>query len=283
VPIQQVEKKREVYFDKDGITIKSKLVLPADTTIFSYAPYVNLEADEATLETTATFSGYMRYNVLTATLEELYFDVDNKIDLALGLTLDVTAPYTQTFKYSPGDLTYSFVNVPGIINIGPALGFAIGVELAASAAVTLTTGITVGVEKGNIHLDLVNAAKTSASGWDNPSFTASANISEKAAIGVNPFIDVSVELSFDLLGGLLDLSSGIKAQPKFNNNFILTAQQDVDPSGGVSQPIGDGTCLQGLEIKSDFVFSVIAFVTQFWSETLYSVTVPIADQCYTWL
>lgn len=130
---------------------------------------------------------------------------------------------------------------------------------------------------GNVHLDFRNSSRTTTS-----AYSATANITEKAAVSIDPFIDLSVELAFNVLGGLLDLSIGLDAQPRFNNDFTLSASQDASPTG-VSQPTSTGSCGQGVEVVSEFVFNLFANVTQFWSDTIYSVTVPIADQCYSWL
>ncbi len=247
-------------------------------------------ADSADITASVTLSGKLTYSVIEAKLYELSFDIDASTSANLGLTMDVTAPYKTTFSYEPSPLTYSIVNVPGIISLGPALAFAIGADLGVNAAVTITADLAVKIAAGNAHLDFLNSSLSSATGW-KPTFTAAANITEKAAASIDPFAEVTVELQFVLLGGLLDLSGGVTAQPRFNNDFILTATQTLEgatngstSSGSVTQPSsGAGQCTQGLEIKSEFEFSVIAFVTQWWHETLYHVTVPVADKCYTWL
>ncbi len=56
---------------------------------------------------------------------------------------------------------------------------------------------------------------------------------------------------------------------------MLTA----DDLSGVMNITADGTCVNGLELKSDFGFDVDAFVTQWWSGELYSVEVPILYEC----
>lgn len=63
---------------------------------------------------------------------------------------------------------------------------------------------------------------------------------------------------------------------------MITADEGVDLSG-VMNVTADGTCVDGLELKIDFVFEVDAFVTQWWSGELYSVEVPIFDECYSWI
>lgn len=279
VPIANA--KRDITWDPSLLNISSSLALPGSTTLFSYAPYVTVTADHGELSSSVVLSGYLRYSVAELKLEELYFDFDTSVSASLGLTVDIEAPYSTTATYTAPALSYSIIDIPGIITLGPALGFAIGVDLAASAAVSVSADLQASIDDGNIHVDFRDSSASSATGW-TPTFTASANITEKAEVSVDPFIDVTVELECKLLGDLLDLSVGVTAEPKFNNDFILTAAQDVGSGGEVSQP-NSTDCAQGPQIKSEFEFSVIAFVTQYWQDTLYNVVVPIADECYSWL
>ncbi|KAK7402560.1 hypothetical protein QQX98_011698 [Neonectria punicea] len=286
--IPTVQSKRAITVGADGLTLSNTLALPPATSLYSYAPYLSVTADNANLTTAITFSGKLRYSILKAKVYELSFDVDTYASADLGITIDVTAPYSQNVVYDPAPLTYSIVNVPGIVSLGPALDFAIGVDISANAAVTLTTDFGVKIEDGNFHLDFLDSSNSSVTGW-TPAFTANANISEKAAASIDPYVDITVMLEFKLLGGLLDLSGGVTAQPKFNNDFVLSASQVINGTsdgasadGTITQPEGEG-CSQGLAVASDFEFSVIAFVTQWWRQTVYNVTVPIADECYSWL
>ncbi|KAH6887669.1 hypothetical protein B0T10DRAFT_74246 [Thelonectria olida] len=280
--------KRAITLDSSGLTLSNSLALTPSTSLYSYAPYLSVVADTANVSSSITFSGKLRYSILKAKVYELSFDVDTYASAELGLTLNVTAPYSQNVVYDPAPLTYSIVNVPGIVTLGPALDFDIGVNLSANAAAVLTTDLGVKIADGNFHLDFLDSSNSSATGW-TPVFTAQANISEKASASVNPYVDITVMLQFELLGGLIDLSGGVTAQPKFNNDFVLSASQVLNGTsdgtsidGSVTQP-NDEECAQGLSISSEFEFSVIAFVTQWWRETVYSVTVPVADECYTWL
>jgi hypothetical protein len=287
-PIPQA--KRAITLDSNGLTISNTVTLPAATSLYDYEPYVSVVADSADITASIALSGRVRYSIIDAQLYELSFDINASTSADLALTVDVKAPYNTTFAYKPSPLTYDIVNVPGIISLGPALGFAIGADLAVDAAVTVTADLGVRITAGNAHLDFLNSSLSSATGW-KPTFTAAANISEKATASIDPYAEVTVELEFLLLGGVLDLSGGVTAQPRLNNDFILMASQALEGktngstgSGSVTQPTaGVDQCAQGLAIKSEFEFSVIAFVTQWWHDTVYQVTVPIADECYTWL
>ncbi|KAH8895788.1 hypothetical protein GQ53DRAFT_640483 [Thozetella sp. PMI_491] len=280
IPAADASEKREIKINSTAVTISGDISLPSPVTLYEYSPYVTATAKSADISASVTLSGYIEYIILQGKLNEFYVDIDTSVSADVVLEVDVNAAYTQTFSYQTGNLEYAFVNIPGIINIGPALNFDIGVALAASGAVVVSGEVGAAIADGNIHLDFVDTNKTTTKGW-TPTYNAGLNISEKAGISVDPFLDLTVELEFELLSGLLDLSGGVTAQPRFNNDFILTASQDVSTGGGVTQP---GTaCDQGVEIISEFEFSVIAFVTQFWKDTVYSVTVPIADKCYSWL
>jgi hypothetical protein len=290
IPVPQ--SKRAVTLDPSGLTISNSISLPSATTVYTYPPYVSVIADSANLATNVTLSGKLKYSIIEAKLYELSFDINASTAADVTMTVDVKAPYNTTFSYSPPALTYSFVNVPGIISLGPALDFGIGATLSVDAAVIVTADLGVHIASGNTHLDFLNSSLSSATGW-KPTYTVAANISEQIAASVDPFVDVTVELEFKLLGGLVDLSGGITAQPKFNNDFILTATQGVEAQVNGSAASGSATaaqstagknqCANGLAIKSAFEFSIVAFVTQWWHHTLYDVTVPIAEKCYTWL
>ncbi|GKT44221.1 uncharacterized protein ColSpa_04402 [Colletotrichum spaethianum] len=280
VPVQNPAK-RDISTDENGLHITNTLALPSATTLFTYDPYVAITADEASLTSNMTFSGKLKYTVIPPKVEQLELDIDTYFGADLGLTVDVKAPYSGNFTYDPEDLGYNFVDIPGIIKLGPALGFAIGVELEADGAASITTDFGLTFPDAKIHLDLVNSAATSATGWD-PVWTANANISEKAAVGVNPYVDLGVELVFEILGNAISLSSGVTTRSKLVNDFKLSASQEAG-TGGVGIGQDNTGCQEGFSIKSDFFFSVTGFATQWWSQELYNVEVPVADECYTWL
>lgn len=280
VPISS-PKRDSVKWDSNGLKISNTLSLPKHTTLFKQDPYIEVSADSGEINTQVTLSGKLSYSVSHAKLNTLSFDITGSIAADLALSLDIKAPYKHTFSYEPLPLAYNLIDVPGIIKLGPALAFKIGADVGAEAGVHVASHLSTKLDKGNFHIDFINTDQSSATGWV-PTFNAVTNITEKAAVSVDPFIDVTVELGMSLIEGALDLSGGITAQPRLNNDFTLTATQSVDGSGQVTQPKGDA-CPNGLAIQSEFQFSVTAFVTQFWKKTIYSMTKPIAKQCYTWL
>ncbi|CAI4217815.1 unnamed protein product [Parascedosporium putredinis] len=182
--------KRAVIDPSLSITISEGL--DPNTVLYTDGTYFTLTANEAQFTATATFSGYLHYNFLLWRLEALYFDID--------ASFDASSPSRPT-------LSYDFVSVPGIVKLGPGLDFGIGCDLDVSAAVGVTT-----------------SAGTGTSGWE-PQYRASANITERAEVGVDVYVDLTVELAFELLGGLVDLSAGITATPGFDNKFTVAASQ----------------------------------------------------------
>jgi hypothetical protein len=271
--------KRDIVIDP-SYTLSTAIALPSETTLYTYAPYLTVSADAASFSSHVTFSGYLSYNWLTFKVDDLYFDIDAEFTADLTLSADVTSSYSTTFSYSPSDLTYSLISVPGILTLGPELTFAVDAEVSASEAVTITTSAGIALADGNVHLDLLDESNTGTSGW-TPTYTASADISGNATAEFNPTAALTVEISILFFGGLIDLSTGVTATPGFDNAFILTAAEGVDLSS-VEDLTFSGTCAEGLELQSNFTFAVKAFATEWWSEEVYGVSVPLLDKCYSW-
>jgi len=261
-------------------TVNTTLALPDATTLYSYSPYLTVTADSASFSAAVTFSGYLSFDWWTLSMEELYFDIDVTSSAELEITADITSAYDHTFTYSPSDLSYTLVSVPGVLELGPALAFSVGAEISASEAVTLTAAASVALVDGNIHLDLIDEDSTGTSGW-TPTYSIAANISGEVVADINPVAALTVEIAVSFFSGLIDLSSGLTATPGFENSFVVTAAERVGLDG-VKSLTSDGTCAEGLEIDSKFTFSVEVFVGTLWSDTLYNVTVPIVDECFSW-
>ncbi|TLS30743.1 hypothetical protein PpBr36_03912 [Pyricularia pennisetigena] len=270
-------------------TLSFGTALAKNKTLLDLDPYLEIIADHASFESAVTFSGKLNYDFWAFKLKELYFDLDASFKADVALSASIQAAYSQNFQYAPDELEYTLINVPGVVALGPGVAFGIGVNLSASGAVDVHTALGVAMPKGNVHLDLVNKDRgTSATGWD-PKYTAAANISQKAEVGADVYASVTVSLAVKVLGGLVDLSSGLTAEPRVNNRFSLAGNQQLSvggsattkPVGSVLQPVtGQGSCEQGVGIKSDFVFKLKGFITKYWSRDLFGVEVPIANQCY---
>lgn len=247
-------------------------------TLYSYPPYLNITADEAEFSTNLTFSGYLSYNFWRFKLEELNFDLDMLFTADVELSAQVGAAYQKDFTYSSDDLTYSLVEVPGVISLGPGVAFGAGLYLNTSAAVDIDAGLGINIPDGNVHIDFLDQSNSKTTGW-TPQYTTRANISEKAEVQADPSVSVTVQLTLKLLGGLLDLSSGLTATPTLMNEFTLASTQDIDQTG-VSLSNDSSTCDGGVSLKSDLSFNLTGFATQFWSGLLYSVETPLFDKCY---
>jgi hypothetical protein len=271
--------KRDLVIDPT-YSIDQTFTLAEDYTIYAIEPYLTVSTtDAATFTGNVTFSGYLKYNWLLWKLEDLYFDIDADLSADLSLSADVTAQYNTTFSYSPAVLFYG-VSVPGILELGPQLQFGVDAFVAASAEVTITTELTAAVADGNVHVDLLDESKTSTSGW-TPTYSAKVNVSGEVEAQLNPAAVLTVEIAIDFFGGLLDLSTGLTASTGFDNSLTLTGAAGVDLAG-VEDLNKNGTCDQGLALKSDFVFDVTAFATEWFSTSLYSVDIPLLDKCFSW-
>jgi hypothetical protein len=88
-----------------------------------------------------------------------------------------------------------------------------------------------------------------------------------------------VEIEISILGGLIDLSTGLTVKPGFTNDFILTGNAGVDLTG-YEALTNNSTCENGLAIDSEFLFDLSAFATQWYSKDLYSVDLTILKKCF---
>lgn len=240
---------------------------------------MSVTAEEASLEAAVTFSGYFRYEWLEFTVTDFYFDIDASYTATVEIEASVGASYNTTFTYTPATLSYDAISIPGILDLGPELKFSVSAAVGASAEVDITAKASVNLPDGNIHLDLLTQDLTTAT-WV-PSYSVSATVSGKAVAQLDPYASLTIELAINLLSGIIDLSTGITASPGFQNTFTLAAGEGVDLTV-VSDLNSTGGCSEGLEIESAFTFDILAFATEWWSDTVYAVTVPIADECYSW-
>ncbi|KAL8369575.1 hypothetical protein RB595_000078 [Gaeumannomyces hyphopodioides] len=263
--------------------------LPEKKVLFNYPPYVDISADSAHFNTSVTFSGYLKFNFWGFKLEQLYFDIDASLDTEVALSANVQAAYKNTFMYAPDDLSWTVVSVPGIIDLGPGVAFGVGVDLATSGAVGVKTQLGASMPAGNVHIDMKNNFKTTATGW-NPKWKADAQISQKAEVQADVYASLKVQLAVKVLGGIIDLSSGLTAIPRVNNKFTLSGDQGLSSGGTLTQAGGAVTqpksgvqaCEQGVSLKSEFLFELDGHLTKYWSGKLYNVTVPIVDKCWNW-
>lgn len=273
---------RDVDILEDGSVVLSHEMSVEDVTLWKDEPYFSLTCDRASAFAEMTLSAYIEFS-WGIILEELSFDLSFQAGAELIVTAEATAEYDERHAYQPDDLVWDIVNVPGWVLIGPALKFAIGAEVKASADVEVTAAQSVSLPDATLHLNALSWDETTSSGWDNPIFEANLTMSEKAELEINPFVDVGIEIKCEILSGALDLSGGVIAKSKFNNKITINGDQHIDESGNFSQPVEGEGCEQGVQVQSDFEFNLDAFGTQWWSDTIYAVTVPITEECYSWV
>ena len=181
------------------------------------------------------------------------------------------------FEFEPDSLSFHLVDVPGIVKLGPGIGFFLAGDVGATADVGAVAGLGVSLPAANVHIDLLDGDNTAASGW-TPDFTSYANISREADVTFSLGAGVTLELAIDVLGGLVDLSSGITATPALNNVFSLGGVQvDNDTAGRL--PDAGVRCEHGVNLKSDFVFDVTGFATSWFRKSLFNTEVPIVEEC----
>lgn len=246
---------------------------------------LTIVANEAKLESTIKLNGHVHYNFLKFKLEEFYIDVDYSSLLNLNVSAKVHAEYsTDLYNYTPLSASVSAFTIPGVIDVGPMIEFGLGIEFAASGTVEASVDLQSQLTNSNVHLDFLDAGKTTASGW-TPTNTVGTHVSAEVDLQINPYADLKLAMGVNLFSGLLDLSAGIEAKPTIVNAFSVDVDFTYQSSTGVNftQPTGT-TCTNGAWFASTFHFEVDAFVTQFYTTTLYEVDLPIYEsQCWNFV
>lgn len=279
-----------VFSDVPAATLTKRLTLDPTTslsysdsisniTLYELDSYLNVVADEAAFTSTVTFSGELVYNFWTFSLTSLYFDIDTAFSADLQVSAYAEASYAKSLSYAPDELVYSFLEVAGIVTIGPGIAFSIGLDFDTSAEVNVTAKGGVSIADGNVHVDLLDEDNTSTSGW-TPVYTSSVDVSEGATVEADISATVEVEMVIEFLGGLVDLSTGLTATAGFDNTLTLSAAQTVDLDDGASVVSDASSCTSGVTAVSDFVFNLTAFVTSYYSVDLYDTSIELLNECY---
>lgn len=199
------------------------------------------------------------------------------------LDFGIDFPSNETFSYNKA-LDFYVVDIPGVFSFGPQIAFTIGAELVADAAVDVVLDLSSTIYNGSFTLDYTG--NLSASGSWSPTFDVSVDISEAAGVSIKPFVTSSFELDISILGGAFNASGGIAPNVSFPTTVALDADQEI--GGGKNETVtitdkGSGACENGVELVSEFDFSLDAFVTGRWNdEYAYNVSLPILDQCLSW-
>lgn len=210
---------------------------------------------------------------------EVYLETNTTSDLVLDF--DFYVPYNGTFSHTEAIETYT-VDIPGVLSFGPEISFEIGAEVSADAGVDVTLDLSSAIENGTFTLDYTG--NLSYSGEWKPTFDISVSVSEEAAVAVVPFVTSTFALDFSLLGGAFNVSGGIQPSSKFPTEISLVAEQGSGSTKRTSDvSAADSTCDNGVQVDSDFDFSLYAFVSGEWNdEYLYNVTLSVLDECLSW-
>lgn len=272
--------KRGISLDKEGLTIAYDWALPEDQTIVDTS-YVKIQLNQAEINNSVTYAGHLKWHLLKG-VTEFTIDIDKSMHHHANVTIEVDGVYDQSWSWSPAGLTYSMIEIPGILSLGPSAGVSIGGEVTAKVGGAVTVDFTSAMPNGSIHLDMVNWGQSTSYGWTTEKH-ATYNTTETAQLTLKPFIDFTVEFACDLFDGLLDLSTGVTAEPAFPFITTATATQYHNATGGVTYPNSTETCDNGLSEEIDFTFTITAFATQFLSVKLYEYKAELYKGCLNWL
>ncbi|KAH9907503.1 hypothetical protein F4778DRAFT_777928 [Xylariomycetidae sp. FL2044] len=276
--------KQDIELNKTGFPLSGSHSIPPGTQL-------NVTTDPSSSSLTATVNeAYLSDN-----LTEFTLDLTASFAACLNLTLGFTGPLTQSLPWPVAPLVLSAIDIPGILNLGPALSWTVGLEVGVvvetAAAVDLWARAE--VPGARLHLDLLRA---NASTWEEYGDDDDDDEGSRGGRGAG-----RGPRAGGILGGVLDLSSGVEAVPKLvnelrrteeapekglgNNGTPLGAGTGGDGGGGGDgdgEPLGMGnmTCPSGWEYSLDFDFKVNAFATRWEKELLYGADVTLVNECY---
>ena len=245
---------------------------------------LSVSVNEPKLGGNIAVSGHLHFSWLKLKATSFYVDVDLGLSASANVKVSAGLSYdNDVYTFSPASITVSAFSIPGILDVGPALAFTMGVEVAASGTVEISADLSATISNGKAHIDFLDSKNTVTSGWD-PVYTHAVNVSAAVEAQVNPFVELTAEMAVSFLGGLLDLSSGVRARPTLINVFSLNAQFNIDNANNVTIPAStDENCVNGVWFSNAFDFIVTAFVTQFYEIEVYRLDVPIYKSgCWTW-
>lgn len=270
--------KRGVSWNDDGLTISYNYSIPSDQTIVD-TDYVTVKVNEAYVNNSVTYAGHVKWELFKG-VTEFTIDVDKSVYHYADMEVTLKGPYSQSWSWSPDALSYSVLDIPGIISLGPSAGVSFGGAISAEVAGTVSGQFTSQMPNGSVHVDIVDWGQSSSDGWETD-YSATFNLTEDLSLTVKPFIDFKVQFACKLFSGLVDLSTGIKAEPSFPFTTTATATESFNTTAGtVSYP--NSTCANGLKEDIDFEFDIIAFATKWVDVTLYEYKVDIWDGCLNW-
>ncbi|XP_044714575.1 uncharacterized protein HRG_11861 [Hirsutella rhossiliensis] len=203
--------------------------------LFNYKN-VSLVADHLHIEAGVTFSGKIKMKWFSVT--ECWFDMSGHAALDLGLQLQLMAQFQETISKSTSPLTFPLLAVPGIITVGPAVQFGVGMDIAAIAALTAEANVKLDFPNAQWHVDLVDGEKSKSEGF-TPNTEANVKLGGRASLLMDPFIDFRFMLNAQLFMGLANINGGVGIKPKIANTVTVDASKEVfntNPEGGEQKP-----------------------------------------------
>ncbi|XDG05738.1 hypothetical protein ABKA04_005353 [Annulohypoxylon sp. FPYF3050] len=269
-----------ITFDEPGLSVASNFTIPSGTVIFAKDPDFSTTSNGGYLSDAAVIRGHFDFNVPSQQIQSLWFNIDAAFFGNLAVTFNLTGPLDNSnFAFTPGTFLPSSINIPGIFSLEPALHWVIGADVGTTGPVLHNSNITVTIPDGHVHVDFLNNTNSRAVGW-GPRLTSSVS-TEKAASGhLSPYVNFSVELSLDVLNGLFKTAGGVSARPQFINEINIAKSQSRIRKANHMLSLRNVTCNSGFELRSDFNFSVSAYVVDKWDIPLYNTLIPVADECY---
>lgn len=137
-----------------AVSRRDNYSLPSGFTILD-TDYVKVALNEAYVNNSVRYSGHTKWELLHG-VTEFYLDVDKSIQHYADMDVTVKAPWSTSWTWSPATLSYSVIEVPGIISLGPSAGISFGGSISADVAVAITGDFTSKIPHGTTHVDLVN-------------------------------------------------------------------------------------------------------------------------------
>lgn len=136
------------------MTIAYNFSIPSDQTIIDTS-YVSVVVKEAYVANTVTYSGHAKWELFKG-VTEFYLDVNKDINHYADMDITVKAPWSDTWTWAPDALSYSVIDVPGIISLGPSAGVSFGGTISATVAGEITGDFSSTMPNGVIHVDFVD-------------------------------------------------------------------------------------------------------------------------------
>lgn len=146
--------KRGIHWNSEGLSIAYNFSIPSHQTIIN-TEYVTVVVNEASVNNSVRYSGHAKWELLHG-VTEFYIDIDKSVYHYANLEIGVTGPWSKTWSWSPVGLTYSVLDIPGIISLGPSAGISFGGEIKAAVEGKISGEFTSQMPNGTVHIDFVN-------------------------------------------------------------------------------------------------------------------------------